>query len=250
MIPSPKDSISAKWMPVQDAMKKKTGATAPRAAKTPQKRGGRSAKLPLPRAEANQPRRMPRSPAAPNDAKPTIRRLQTATGAGAQARSRNWRPRADTDFLLDIPNRRGFERELHRAIAYIKRYRASGALIVLDVDRLKPINDAFGHAAGDQVLKAIVADAAAPGALLRRGRPARRRRVRAAVVESQRDRRQGQGGVAGGGRSIGSPSRFAAAPLPRAHPPASPFSSPHAEAGRALEASRQRDVCAQGAAPA
>ena len=46
--------------------------------------------------------------------------------------------------------------ELHRSIAYIKRYRASGALIVLDVDRLKPINDAFGHAAGDQVLKAIV----------------------------------------------------------------------------------------------
>ena len=63
---------------------------------------------------------------------------------------------ADTDFLLDIPNRRGFERELHRTIAYIKRYHASGALIVLDVDRLKPINDAFGHAAGDQVLKAIV----------------------------------------------------------------------------------------------
>ena len=64
---------------------------------------------------------------------------------------------SDTDFLLDILNRRGFERELHRAIAYIKRYHASGALIVLDVDRLKPINDAFGHAAGDQVLKAVVA---------------------------------------------------------------------------------------------
>jgi diguanylate cyclase (GGDEF)-like protein len=63
---------------------------------------------------------------------------------------------ADTDFLLGIPNRRGFEHELQRAVAYIKRYRASGALILLDVDRLKPVNDAFGHAAGDQVLKAIV----------------------------------------------------------------------------------------------
>jgi diguanylate cyclase (GGDEF)-like protein len=62
---------------------------------------------------------------------------------------------ADTDFLLGIPNRRGFEHELQRAVAYIKRYRASGALILLDVDRLKPINDSFGHAAGDHVLKAI-----------------------------------------------------------------------------------------------
>lgn len=64
---------------------------------------------------------------------------------------------ADTDFLLAIPNRRGFERELHRAVAYMNRYRASGALIILDVDRLKPINDSFGHAAGDEVLKAIAA---------------------------------------------------------------------------------------------
>jgi len=66
------------------------------------------------------------------------------------------RPSLSADHAkASIPNQRGFERELHRAIAYIKRYRANGALIVLDVDRLKPINDAFGHAAGDQVLKAI-----------------------------------------------------------------------------------------------
>jgi diguanylate cyclase (GGDEF)-like protein len=64
---------------------------------------------------------------------------------------------AETDFLLGILNRRGFERELNRSIAYIKRYHASGALIVLDVDRLKPINDAFGHIAGDQLLRAVVA---------------------------------------------------------------------------------------------
>ena len=52
---------------------------------------------------------------------------------------------------------RGFERDLARAIAYIKRYHATAALIILDVDRLKPINDSFGHAAGDAVLKAIAA---------------------------------------------------------------------------------------------
>jgi diguanylate cyclase (GGDEF)-like protein len=64
--------------------------------------------------------------------------------------------RADTDFLLDIPNRRGFERELNRSIAYVKRYRASAALLVVDVDRLKPINDRLGHAAGDHLLRTIV----------------------------------------------------------------------------------------------
>jgi diguanylate cyclase (GGDEF)-like protein len=96
------------------------------------------------------------APAGSQDAKSTIRRLKTQL-ARAEAHIEELQASADTDFLLDIPNRRGFERELHRAIAYIKRYHASGALIVLDVDRLKPINDAFGHAAGDSVLKAIVA---------------------------------------------------------------------------------------------
>ena len=86
--------------------------------------------------------------------KATIRGLRIKL-KGALRRVAELEAAADTDFLLDIPNRRGFERELQRAIAYMKRYRASGALIVLDVDRLKPINDSFGHAAGDEVLKAI-----------------------------------------------------------------------------------------------
>ena len=98
------------------------------------------------------PRRAPAAAAA----KTTIRRLRSEL-ARALRKIEELQASADTDFLLGIPNRRGFERELARALAYIKRYRASGALVVLDVDRLKPINDAFGHAAGDQVLKAIVA---------------------------------------------------------------------------------------------
>ena len=94
-------------------------------------------------------------PAAASDAKATIRRLR-AELAQAKAQIEALQASAETDFLLGILNRRGFEREFNRSIAYIKRYQASAALIVLDVDRLKPINDAFGHAAGDQVLKAIV----------------------------------------------------------------------------------------------
>ncbi|WP_430641847.1 GGDEF domain-containing protein [Bradyrhizobium macuxiense] len=94
--------------------------------------------------------------AAALDDKSTIRRLK-AQLARAQARIEELQASAETDFLLDVLNRRGFERELTRAIAFIKRYHATAALVALDVDRLKPINDAFGHAAGDEVLKAIVA---------------------------------------------------------------------------------------------
>jgi diguanylate cyclase (GGDEF)-like protein len=131
-------------------MKKKTRATASGASKRPKSAAaGRKAAPRRPPAPASPP------PAAASDPKSTIRRLK-AQLAKAHARIEELQASADTDFLLDIPNRRGFERELHRSIAYIKRYRASGALIVLDVDRLKPINDAFGHAAGDQVLTAIV----------------------------------------------------------------------------------------------
>jgi diguanylate cyclase (GGDEF)-like protein len=88
-------------------------------------------------------------------AKLKIRDL-TAELTAARGRIDELEAWAETDFLLDIANRRGFERSLVRALAYIKRYPATGALIAIDVDRLKPINDSFGHAAGDAVLKGIV----------------------------------------------------------------------------------------------
>ena len=94
-------------------------------------------------------------PPASIETRATIRRLR-AELAQTKAQVEALQATAETDFLLDIRNRRGFERELNRSIAYIKRYHATAALIVFDVDRLKPINDAFGHAAGDEVLKAIV----------------------------------------------------------------------------------------------
>ncbi len=63
--------------------------------------------------------------------------------------------RADTDPLTDVLNRRGFERELKRSLAYVKRYGTSAALLYVDLDRFKAINDRYGHAAGDAMLKAV-----------------------------------------------------------------------------------------------
>jgi diguanylate cyclase (GGDEF)-like protein len=63
--------------------------------------------------------------------------------------------RAEVDPLTELVNRRGFEREIKRALAYVRRYGASVALIYLDLDRFKPINDCHGHAAGDTALKSV-----------------------------------------------------------------------------------------------
>jgi diguanylate cyclase (GGDEF)-like protein len=63
--------------------------------------------------------------------------------------------RADVDPLLDILNRRGFDRELARSLAYVKRYGTAAALILIDLDGFKAVNDQHGHAAGDALLKAV-----------------------------------------------------------------------------------------------
>jgi diguanylate cyclase (GGDEF)-like protein len=59
---------------------------------------------------------------------------------------------AHQDSLIDLPNRRGFLRELDRLIARVSRYDAKGAMLFVDVDGLKAINDSFGHRAGDEAL--------------------------------------------------------------------------------------------------
>ncbi|MET4803337.1 diguanylate cyclase (GGDEF)-like protein [Bradyrhizobium sp. LB11.1] len=142
-------------------MKKPKRATAAKAKKGRKTSGSRTKTAPK-RAAA--PRRAPTARAAKKTSKDTGKDTGKATIRGLRTKLTQALRRvveleaaADTDFLLDIPNRRGFERELLRATAYMNRYRASGALIVLDVDRLKPINDSFGHGAGDEVLKAIAA---------------------------------------------------------------------------------------------
>jgi diguanylate cyclase (GGDEF)-like protein len=60
--------------------------------------------------------------------------------------------------MLAVLNRRGFERELARSIAFVKRYGTPAVLMYIDLDGFKAINDTHGHTAGDALLKAVIAD--------------------------------------------------------------------------------------------
>ena len=62
---------------------------------------------------------------------------------------------ADHDALTGLFNRRRFEEELERHIAHGRRYGMSGALLLLDLDDFKQVNDGYGHRAGDTVLTAV-----------------------------------------------------------------------------------------------
>lgn len=59
---------------------------------------------------------------------------------------------AVTDDLTGIYNRRGFERVLKRALARAKRSGESGALVYVDLNGFKAVNDTYGHKSGDMIL--------------------------------------------------------------------------------------------------
>ncbi|HKR66919.1 MAG TPA: tetratricopeptide repeat-containing diguanylate cyclase [Thermoanaerobaculia bacterium] len=69
--------------------------------------------------------------------------------------TRRMRAMAMTDELTRLPNRRHILAALEIVFAEAKRHAQRVALIVLDIDRFKRINDTYGHAAGDEVLKAV-----------------------------------------------------------------------------------------------
>ena len=58
------------------------------------------------------------------------------------------------DGLTRLPNRNMFRERLTRAIARARRSGRMGALMFIDIDRFKEVNDTLGHAAGDKVLQA------------------------------------------------------------------------------------------------
>ena len=85
-----------------------------------------------------------------------IERLRAELEAG-EARLSELDRLAHRDSLVDLPNRRSFLASLEQLIARVERYGVQAALLFVDVDGLKAVNDKFGHNAGDKALAKIAA---------------------------------------------------------------------------------------------
>jgi diguanylate cyclase (GGDEF)-like protein len=59
------------------------------------------------------------------------------------------------DPLTAVYNRRGFEPAFHREVSRYQRYREDLTVVIMDLDHFKQLNDAYGHATGDSVLKEV-----------------------------------------------------------------------------------------------
>lgn len=61
----------------------------------------------------------------------------------------------DHDFLTGLFNRRRFQQEVAREVERTQRYGAKSAVLMIDLDNFKNVNDSFGHKAGDDLLKGV-----------------------------------------------------------------------------------------------
>ena len=62
---------------------------------------------------------------------------------------------ADHDSLTGLLNRRRFRSELDQYVSFSARYGGRGAVMVIDIDGLKEVNDKLGHAAGDRLIRHV-----------------------------------------------------------------------------------------------
>ncbi|MGP6189651.1 MAG: EAL domain-containing protein [Vulcanimicrobiaceae bacterium] len=72
----------------------------------------------------------------------------------------NLRHLADHDPLTGLLNRRGFVQRLEQHIAEARRYDRCSAVLLIDLDRFKYINDTLGHTAGDEMLQMVARELA------------------------------------------------------------------------------------------
>jgi diguanylate cyclase (GGDEF)-like protein len=62
---------------------------------------------------------------------------------------------ADHDLLTHLLNRRSGEKKLHKMLFFSIKKQQPFVLMMIDLDKFKPINDTYGHEAGDKVLRQI-----------------------------------------------------------------------------------------------
>ena len=93
-------------------------------------------------------------PTAETDLHAEIERLR-AEVAALTTRAETAEALADHDVLTPALNRRGFMSVLNRSMAYCRRHEVEAALLYLDMDGFKGVNDGLGHAAGDAALMAV-----------------------------------------------------------------------------------------------
>jgi diguanylate cyclase (GGDEF)-like protein len=72
--------------------------------------------------------------------------------ARLEARVKELDQLAHLDSLVPLPNRRGLIRQLEMLIARVERYGDTAAMLFVDLDGLKLLNDSLGHSAGDAAL--------------------------------------------------------------------------------------------------
>jgi diguanylate cyclase (GGDEF)-like protein len=85
----------------------------------------------------------------------SLEQVVTARTEGIEAANRQLRHLATHDALTGLPNRVLLDDRLTQAIAHAQRDQQKFALLVLDLDRFKLINDSLGHRAGDELLNSV-----------------------------------------------------------------------------------------------
>ena len=91
----------------------------------------------------------------------SMARWLCATAAGAvaidqlQGECDRWQRAATLDPLTGLSNRRHFEARLQEEVERARRYELDVALLVIDIDHFKQVNDTFGHGAGDSLLRTV-----------------------------------------------------------------------------------------------
>jgi diguanylate cyclase (GGDEF)-like protein len=78
--------------------------------------------------------------------------------AVALDRARQHTKEARTDYLTGLANRPEFERAIDRAVASAERHKRRLALMMIDLDNLKDINDTYGHHVGDEAIRVLASE--------------------------------------------------------------------------------------------